>query len=51
MKRYMDTVTFESRLEVDEIYVALDTYAEEHKEAPESVKRLRDMLNVLYIEW
>lgn len=53
MKKGNDTIQFESRYEIDEVVSALDTFMEEHPNAreKESVERLKDLLDVMYMEW
>ena len=53
MKKNMDKIQFEDRQEVDEVLSALDTFQQEHPNASEkdTVKQLRDLLDVMYIEW
>lgn len=52
MKLDTDKIQFETRKEVDEVEQALARYIEEHEnEAPESVKRLRGLLESLWYAW
>lgn len=53
MKQISDKIQFESRNEVSEVMSALDTFIEEHKGAKEikAVKRLNDLLDVIYMSW
>ena len=49
MKKDMDKIIFESRREIDEVVNALEQIPEEKKS--ENVKRLVDLLDVMYMEW
>lgn len=53
MKKDMDKIVFESRYEIDEIIEALETFAKEHPNArqKETVKRMSNLLDVMYMEW
>lgn len=53
MKLNMDTIQFESRLEINDIIKALDQYIKEHKgeECIETVKELADKLDVMDMNW
>lgn len=49
----MDKIKFQSRREIDETMAALDIFLNEHPKADEkkTVTRLRDLLDVMYMEW
>lgn len=53
MIRSMDKVQFESRCEISEAVTVLDVFLEEHPNAEEkqTATKLRDMLDVMYMEW
>ena len=53
MERNMDKIQFESRYEIDEVVSALETFLQEHPNAreKETVKRLADLLDVMYMQW
>lgn len=53
MQKDMSKIIFENRQEVDDICVALENYLKEHPVASgrESIKRLADLLDVMYMEW
>ena len=53
MKRDMDTIQFESRRELEEIIIALDTFLEEHPnhDSSKTAELLRDKLDVMHMEW
>lgn len=53
MVKKMDKIQFEYRSEINETVTAIDTFLEEHPHAgeKETVTRLRDLLEVMYIGW
>ena len=53
MQKDMDTIQFESRREIEDIIYALDIFLEEHIDhhSAKEVKRLRDNLDVMEMEW
>lgn len=53
MKKCMDKIQFESRYEIDEVVKALDTFLKEHpnSEERETIKKLSNLLDVMYMEW
>lgn len=53
MQKNMDTIQFESRYEIDEVCDALDTFLKEHPNArgKETVERLKNLLDVMFMEW
>lgn len=53
MQKNMDKIRFESRYEIDEVVEALETFTKEHPNArqKDTVKRLCDLLDVMYMEW
>lgn len=50
MKKDMDKIIFESRQEIDEVQIALETYTKEHGET-ETVKKLIGLLDAMYMSW
>lgn len=46
-----DSIQFESRSEIREILKALYDYSEKHESAPDEVKRLIDLLEVMEMVW
>ena len=53
MQKDMAKIIFETRQEVDDICVALENYLKERPvtSGRESIKRLADLLDVMYMEW
>ena len=53
MKRDMDKIIFESRVEIDEVTDALTTFLKEHPNAKgrNTLERLSDLLDAMYMEW
>ena len=53
MTKNMDTIKFESRVEIDEVQDALDTFLKDHPDtrSKDTVKRLSDLLDAMYMEW
>lgn len=53
MKKNMDNIQFESRYEIDEVVSVCETFLKEHPNArgKETVERLRDLLDAMYMEW
>lgn len=53
MKKNMDTIQFENRYEIDEVVDALQTYIKEHpnNSNKDTINKLIDLLNVMYMEW
>ena len=52
MQRSVDKITFESRREIYNIINALDVFLEEHQEVEkQDIERLRDLLDVMEMEW
>lgn len=52
MQRSVDKITFESRREICNIINALDAFLEEHqKDENKDIERLRDLLDVMEMEW
>lgn len=53
MKKGMDTIQFESRRELEEIIIALNTFLEEHpnNHVSKTAETLRDQLDVMHMEW
>ena len=49
MKKDMDKIVFESRLEIDEVVNALEQAPDKIK--TESVKDLINLLDAMYMEW
>lgn len=53
MRKDMDKIVFESRIEIDEICEALGTFLQEHPKAKnkDSAQKLSDLLDAMYMEW
>ena len=53
MTKTGDSIKFEYRSEVDEVENALEIYLKEHptESNKETVKRMIDLLEVMYLEW
>lgn len=53
MVKDMDKIQFQSRNEIGESVTALDTFLKEHPKSSEkkTVTRLRDLLDVMFMEW
>ena len=53
MTKTGDCIKFEYRSEVDEVENALEIYLKEHpaESNKETVKRMIDLLEVMYLEW
>lgn len=53
MQLDMDCIQFESRREIEDIIIALDTYLKEHKRtnSVDTVKKLANLLNVMHMNW
>lgn len=50
MKKDMDKIIFESRIEINEVANALENYVKEHGEN-KTVKKLIDLLDAMYLSW
>ena len=53
MKKDMDCIQFESRMEIGEIITALEEWQKSHKadSKTETVEKLINLLDVMHIEW
>ena len=53
MQMDMDTIQFESRVEIEQISYALNEFLKEHKRTDirDNVKQLIDLLDVMYMCW
>lgn len=54
MKKDMDKIIFESRLEIEKVISALEEWQEKHgakDEKSDTVNRLIDLLDVMSMEW
>lgn len=53
MKKEMDKIIFENRMEIISVMKALDTFQKEHpkREECEDVKTLQKLLDVMEMEW
>lgn len=53
MTKYMDTIKFESRTELEELMIVIDKYVKQNPKEKQNktLKRFFDLLDVMHMEW